>query len=884
MKKLISVILAVLLIVPVCGFTVGATDSSNEASCVETLSALGILIGDESGDLNLDKNITRAEFSTIITRILGIETADVKEVFTDVSLNHWANSAVNTCYNLGIINGYGNGAFGPEDFVTYEQAVKMIVCVLGYEPMAAQKGGYPTGYLAVANMNELTENVNTQATRGDIVHLIFNALDIPMMEQAGFGTEITYEILDGTNNKAYKTLLSEMDVAKLEGYVIGTPIIEHKKDTKVENGYVMYRITEDNDNEYFKNKVDVEFSIANGVNASDYFGYASVIYVKETYRNKYEIISIMPSENSTILEFGIEDIDAVNENSLDYYISDYDTKTLRFEKDVKVYKNYKVSNLQEAIKDNLNSNEDIEITIIESTDNNKYDMVIVKEYAYDRIESVEVNRDRFTTNSIETFNFDFDDDSKIISIVDADGAPISLADFAEDDVIAYISSNNKGKNYDWIEIINLGHNVVTGEIDEQNDDCVFIDGNEYGVIESADISLGDEGTFYLTRTNKIFASEKSSSAAGNYAYILATTLDSNNGWEKAWQVKLLTKNNEIVTYTVRDGFTIDDSSSLKQDDATSATKILQDLDVSKDVAIDSAVSDRIITYKLDSKGYIKEICSVNASLKFTDEEYEEDAQYLKTDIENDTIVFNISGGTETSVYVTSVNSLVNENLYDGYYITNDKSEVDCLVITKGGNEIDYTQDFAVVASVTDITLDEGATNAKKVRYYSSNDEEIKEIVIADDADISVAKAGTTYSNVIAGAIMMFTEDANGIASAYMVIATAVPDGINSDAVAAISADKNADTEIVVGYISDYSKVNNGTKIVIGTGDNLVIKNVTNTYTIYDASANKLRVHVGDWSAVDTIDKEDETKATYFIAKKTKSTVTDFITYSTRKDK
>ena len=58
---------------------------------------------------------------------------------------------------VGVTGGIGNGMFGPEDPVTYEQAVKMIVSALGYDLVANNKGGYPTGYLAVASSEGITK-------------------------------------------------------------------------------------------------------------------------------------------------------------------------------------------------------------------------------------------------------------------------------------------------------------------------------------------------------------------------------------------------------------------------------------------------------------------------------------------------------------------------------------------------------------------------------------------------------------------------------------------------------------------------------------------------------------------------------------------------------
>ena len=51
---------------------------------------------------------------------------------------------------LSMLQGNGDGSFSPEEETTAEQAIKILVCALGYEPMAEEKGGYPTGYLTVA--------------------------------------------------------------------------------------------------------------------------------------------------------------------------------------------------------------------------------------------------------------------------------------------------------------------------------------------------------------------------------------------------------------------------------------------------------------------------------------------------------------------------------------------------------------------------------------------------------------------------------------------------------------------------------------------------------------------------------------------------------------
>ena len=68
---------------------------------------------------------------------------------------------------MGIVNGYGNGKFGPSDPVTYEQVLTMIVRATGLESFAIESGGYPDGYIAVADDCGYTSRVS--ADKGELL-------------------------------------------------------------------------------------------------------------------------------------------------------------------------------------------------------------------------------------------------------------------------------------------------------------------------------------------------------------------------------------------------------------------------------------------------------------------------------------------------------------------------------------------------------------------------------------------------------------------------------------------------------------------------------------------------------------------------------------------
>lgn len=150
------------------------------AEAVEYVNEAGIMVGDNQGNFNPNKAVTRAEMATIICRMVS-ETENLQNstVFTDVPVGHWANAYVGKAAELGVVNGYGNGKFGPSDPVTYEQAVKMVISILGGERLAQQAGGYPNGYLQVAEEHGLLTGVTAKRgdslTRGNIAFLLYNS-------------------------------------------------------------------------------------------------------------------------------------------------------------------------------------------------------------------------------------------------------------------------------------------------------------------------------------------------------------------------------------------------------------------------------------------------------------------------------------------------------------------------------------------------------------------------------------------------------------------------------------------------------------------------------------------------------------------------------------
>lgn len=97
-------------------------------TAVSTMAELGILKGRDTGNFDPDVPITRAEFAAICARF-SENKASGTSGFTDIS-GHWAEEEIVKAASLGWIQGYGDGTFAPDKYITRAEAMKLINRVL----------------------------------------------------------------------------------------------------------------------------------------------------------------------------------------------------------------------------------------------------------------------------------------------------------------------------------------------------------------------------------------------------------------------------------------------------------------------------------------------------------------------------------------------------------------------------------------------------------------------------------------------------------------------------------------------------------------------------------------------------------------------------------
>ncbi len=196
-----------------------------DSQVINTVKILEIASGDENGNMNFDKQVTRAEFvkmaiSASVNKDKAKNSVVSYSLFPDVKASFWGAGFISTAIDAGLVNGYLDGTFKPGGFVTLEEAATIVLRLLGYTT-SDFKGTYPSSQLEKYNELELNENISAvkgqKLTREECMILIYNMLSTKTKNGAIYCTTLGYET-DSEGKIDYNALLEK----ELEGPFILT--------------------------------------------------------------------------------------------------------------------------------------------------------------------------------------------------------------------------------------------------------------------------------------------------------------------------------------------------------------------------------------------------------------------------------------------------------------------------------------------------------------------------------------------------------------------------------------------------------------------------------------------------------------------------------------
>ncbi|GEM_PF-1951068 len=108
----------------------GFADTQNHwaAQAIEALQGAGVIMGYSDGTFHPNQPISRAEMIAILSRLTQF-IAPSSDKFADTQ-GHWASNAINAFGNAGIISGKGSGQFDPNGDTTRAESIKILIGLL----------------------------------------------------------------------------------------------------------------------------------------------------------------------------------------------------------------------------------------------------------------------------------------------------------------------------------------------------------------------------------------------------------------------------------------------------------------------------------------------------------------------------------------------------------------------------------------------------------------------------------------------------------------------------------------------------------------------------------------------------------------------------------
>ena len=542
MKKVMLLIFLFLLIVAAPNAIFAQEESLSQQ--MKLVQGLGIFRGYEDGMLHPEYKINRAEFITLMLRILGMEsvTQSEKMLFYDVPEDFWAKDNINFGTKIGLIEGYGNGYFGIDDDILTKDAVKILVSALGYSIKAEQLGGYPTGYIAAANSLGITKGITSlddTASRNDVAIMISNSLEVYIMEQ---------------------------DVSKDEKYFIGEKTICDILNIKKDNGLVTATF---GGNINTTQQLPQDEIIISGnkfktdlLDTEQYLG----IRVKFYYNTVDEkVLYIEPASSDDRIFVKAENIrDDSNFSTFNYY-DNGKLKNLGLPASgITVLYNGEILSEADKTEDKIKPKSG-SVCFNDTDSDGTYDLVIIKSYQILTVTSV-IERGIYGRYS-QFCDVDLISNEKDVSIV-KDGKRCSVNEIKTNDVLS-IARSLSGKT---VSIV-ASSRVIEGEITEiAKDDGIIFTVDSGGSIAEFKMNylyeqlyngntnfekpeIKDRAVFYLDSDANIAASDKIAGNNGqndeSYGYLVDAALESDlNG---TLSCRILKDNNSIENFSAKRG-------------------------------------------------------------------------------------------------------------------------------------------------------------------------------------------------------------------------------------------------------------------------------------------------------------------------------------------
>lgn len=567
-------VLATSVTLPVAAKTfTDITENASYSLAVDTLSNLGIINGYEDGTFKPTENVTRAEFTAMLMRTRGLEgvgsTSLEEPPFPDVVSSDvsWAIGNIRTAHSKGIINGYDDGTFKPNNNVLYEEAVKMIVCAMGYADFQPEGSEWYSKYINSANYMGILKNaqgsIGTYATRSCIAQLLYDCLEVKLAEN---------------NQITDKTILgNDLQLIKNTGKISSNSVTSlSSPDVTIRDGEIQIYAKDAGSDVYETHTYKTEDTslFANMLGQEVTFYYS---YDRNSDTRTIKFISLTKGKTLELKASDIE-IESSTNNSIVYF-KDSESKNTSYASigndSVVIYNDKLYGNSDTDSRFTVDMLPEIgNVKLIDSDSNGSYDVVFIEKYEPYVVSTV--TRSTYTivdditksaTSSNRTLVLDIDNADGEIKIVDTEGKEVSFSTISKWDVVCVKNSNpNNGTQLTTAVVVDA-NDGIKGEVETiKKGKSVVINGKTYDyspaapwmsssvdVSDLAEPALSDSGTYYLDMNGDIIAYDKTDESESQmYGYVMAVGYDDGGVKDEKLQLNILTQSGTKVVYDAYD--------------------------------------------------------------------------------------------------------------------------------------------------------------------------------------------------------------------------------------------------------------------------------------------------------------------------------------------
>ena len=200
MKRLCALCMALVITVTCLGAV--PAQGADLSSIQGTVQALGILTGDDNGNMNLSSPITRAQFAKMLVMASPYRDSVAADgnsysLFADVRRGYWATEYIRVAVEQGWVTGYSDGTFRPDQTIRLEEAAASLLRLLGYEN-SDLVGSYPAAQInkfrALGLGDGITAAQGQQLTRGHCMYIFYNLMSAQAKSGAVYATSLGYSL------------------------------------------------------------------------------------------------------------------------------------------------------------------------------------------------------------------------------------------------------------------------------------------------------------------------------------------------------------------------------------------------------------------------------------------------------------------------------------------------------------------------------------------------------------------------------------------------------------------------------------------------------------------------------------------------------------------